>query len=755
MIQPQSPPADMEQLALFLAEFPDPAFIANQEHRLVYLNRAAEHLLGRRLGPENQLRVDELFHLEIEGRRDCVMALCFQEKKLNQTPVRVLSAAGSWLEASISACLFYDVAGRPTGCWAILRELESELVSHPDINLYLAMLSSILHNFPTPFFMVNPDLTISFMNEHMERLTGYSREEALKGLTCGNILCTSKCHTNECLLKNVMETGLPISGIRQTIKDRQGNEIPVVVNASVLTDHNQQIIGGFEFIRDISAAVEAEQKINLVTELTQEGILMVDDQFRVVFANSKMAEISGIPKEELLGMDVAALIPVYYFQVIREMVTKVEQGRRLCFCGIIEPPTSDAGDFRDFETCIAVSTIGKHVITCLYFHDLTKRNEYEKELNKAKTFLENIIRSSVDGIVVVDTAGKVLYFNEGAENILGYKAEEVVGSPEVFFEFYDPALAKEIMRRMRSDEYGPPGKLRTTPINFRSKTGEEIPVMFSAAIIKEGEQEIASVGIFSDRREHLRIRKELEEARIQLMQSEKIASLGRLAAAVAHEINNPLAGILIYTEILLKDLETNPQWKSDLEEIIHQIMRCKEIVTRLLEFSRQSPGEMTTFFLNYVLDRSIKLLGQQTLFHDIDFNLNLEPKLPPLLGDPSQMQQVFTNIIINAAHAMHGKGQLTITSGYREDKSEVFISFADTGPGIPPDILDKIFDPFFTTKAHGEGTGLGLSVVYGIVQRHEGRIEVKNRSGGGAEFIITFPLEVYPEYEDSIYALNV
>ena len=746
--------ADIQQLALFLADFPDPAFIASQEHQLIYLNRTAENLLGRRLGPGDRLQAEELFHLEIEGRRDCVMALCFQEKKLHRTPVRVLTDEGDWREMLVSASLFYDDAGRPAGCWAILREIGPDLLTHPDLNSYLAILSSILHNFPTPFFMVNPDMTISFMNEQMERLTGYSREEAVKGLTCGNILSTPKCNTSDCLLKKVLETGLPVAGVRQTIRDRQGNEIPVVVNASVLTDHNQQIIGGFEFIRDISAVVEGEQKINLVTELTQEGILMVDEQFRVVFANSKMAEITGYPKEKLLGLEVAAIIPAHYFQAIQDMVTKVEQGRRLCFCGIIDPPTMDEGDFRDFETCIAVASIGKHIITCLYFHDLTKRNEYEKELNQAKNFLENIIRSSVDGIVVVDTSGKVLYFNEGAENILGYKAEEVVGRPEVFFKFYDPPLAKEIMRRMRSDEYGPPGKLRTTPINFLSKTGEEIPVMFSAAIIKEGDQEIASVGIFSDRREHLRIRKELEEARIQLMQAEKIASLGRLAAAVAHEINNPLAGILIYTEILLKDLESTPQWKSDLEEIINQTMRCKEIVTRLLEFSRQSPGEMTTFYVNHIIDRCIKLLGQQTLFHDIDFNLNLDPDLPPLLGDPSQMQQVFTNLIINAAHAMHGKGQLSITSGYQQDKSEVFLSFADTGQGIPSEVLDKIFDPFFTTKPPGEGTGLGLSVVYGIIQRHEGRIEVKNRPGGGAEFIITFPLEVYQEYDDT-YALNV
>ncbi|MBM4289078.1 MAG: PAS domain S-box protein, partial [Deltaproteobacteria bacterium] len=613
MQQRAAPQADPRQLASFLADFPDPAFISDHEGRLVYLNRAAQELLGSRIRSGDKLKADDLFLLDLGSGRGGIVGRCFQEKKLHRTPVRVLTATGTWLMMSLTASLIADEAGQPAGCWAILRDMEGDLISHPDINSYLTMLSSILHNFPTPFFMVNPDLTISFMNPQCERLTGFSREESLKGLTCADILRTPKCNTPECLLKKVMATGLPVSGVRQTIRDRRGNEIPVVVNASALTDHNNQIIGGFEFIRDISAVVEAEQKINLVTELTQEGILMVDENFIILFANTKMSEISGIPKEILIGLDVAEIIPAEYFQVIQEMVTKVEQGRRLCFCGIIDPVTPDGSDFRNFETCIAVSTIGKHVITCVYFHDLTKRNEYERELKKAKSFLENIIRSSVDGIVVVDTAGKVLYFNEGAERILGYKAEEVVGHSEVLYEFYEPTLAKEMMRRMRSDEYGPPGKLRTTPITFRSKTGEQIPVMFSAAIIKEDDQEIASVGIFSDRREHLRIRKELEEAKIQLMQTEKIASLGRLAAAVAHEINNPLAGILIYAEILLKELASNPRFKEDLEEIIQQTMRCKEIVTRLLEFSRQSQGEMTTFYINDIIDRCIKLLRQQAL----------------------------------------------------------------------------------------------------------------------------------------------
>ena len=450
-----------------------------------------------------------------------------------------------------------------------------------------------------------------------------------------------------------------------------------------------------------------------------------------------MAAIAGIPKEQLIGMTADKILPAYYYQTMMAMMQEIDQGVEICFCSIIRQSEDETDNYRNYETCMALSTIGKRVVTSLYFRDLSQRNQYERELRQAKSFLENVIRSSVDGIVVVDINGNILYFNEGAERILGYTANEVIGHTKIFQKFYEPAQAREVMHRMRSNEYGPPGKLTTTRLIFRSKTGEEIPVNFSAAIIKEGDREIGSVGIFSDRRENVRIRKELDEAKRQLWQTEKIASLGRLAAAVAHEINNPLAGILIYAEMLLRDISENQQWREDLEEIRNQTLRCKQIVTRLLEFSRMPLGQRISFNLNGVVNTCVEFLCHQAMFHDIDFEFHLENDLPEVVGDPSQIQQVLTNIIINAANAMQGKGKLTITSGFSNEMREVVLTFKDTGPGIPDTIIDKIFEPFFTTKAQGEGTGLGLSVCYGIVQQHGGNLEAQNAPEGGAIFTLT------------------
>ncbi len=207
---------------------------------------------------------------------------------------------------------------------------------------------------------------------------------------------------------------------------------------------------------------------------------------------------------------------------------------------------------------------------------------------------------------------------------------------------------------------------------------------------------------------------------------------------------------MIYTDMLMRDLVDNPQFREDLEEIRNQTLRCKQIVTRLLEFSRMPLGQRITFDVNEVVKTCVEFLCHQAMFHNIEFDFYLEDDLPQVVGDPSQLQQVFTNIIINAANAMDGRGKITITSAFHrenQENKEVLLTFKDTGPGISPTIIDKIFEPFFTTKAPGEGTGLGLSVCYGIVQQHGGNLEAKNSPEGGAIFTLVLPLEA-PQPEE-------
>jgi two-component system, NtrC family, sensor kinase len=738
-----------EQYTSLLMDFPDPVLITDRWKRVIFLNRTAETLFGDNLRRGDNCPLCSLASIvgsqeEPQGAFEC----CLQDDHtLERMPVMLKDGQANLRSLTVTAAPIRTVGGEPSGCFITLRDLQVEEQAHPAMQLQMATLNSILENFPTPFFMVTPDLTITYMNDRMEELTGYSREEVVGKLSCGSVLNTSQCNTGACILRQVMETRKPISGERRVMCDREGREIIVAVSASIITDSKGQVVGGFEAARDITPIVEAERKIDLITELTQEGILMADENQRLLFVNSKMAEIFDRPKDELIGKDLAEVLTPQHRRMAEELCRKLKEGhpQEMRFCSTLDSQPESPEEGRAFETCMAASRIGRNILTCIYLRDLTERVRTERELYKTNVFLQNVIHCSVDGIVVVDVTGNVLIFNEGAERILGFKAAEMVGHPEMLFRFYPPETAKEMMSLMRSDDYGPIDKLPSTRLTFYDKAGKEVPVSFSAAVVREAGREIASVGIFSDLREHVKMRRELEETQAQLLQAEKIASLGRLSAGVAHEINNPLAGILIYAELLERQLKNADFDREYLTEIISQTLRCQQIVTRLLEFSRQSLGQRTHFDINGIILRCIDLISHQAIFHNIEVKTELNAELPQIMGDPGQLQQVLTNLLLNAADAMQGQGKITVTSRPNPSHDGIILTLTDTGPGIPPDIQDKIFEPFFTTKAPGKGTGLGLSIVYGVIQRHGGAIELDSAPGGGTTFTIRLPLETPPE----------
>lgn len=384
--------------------------------------------------------------------------------------------------------------------------------------------------------------------------------------------------------------------------------------------------------------------------------------------------------------------------------------------------------------------------------DVTERIKLEREAQKSNIFFQNVIQSTVDGIVMVDTKGNVMIFNEGMERLTGYSAREIMEKGHLS-SFYNIDVAKENMKKMRSDKHGPVGKLNPTAMSITNKYGEEIPVTLSASIIIINGKEIGSVGVFTDMREILQMRKELEQAHLQLVQSDKIASVGRMAAGVAHEINNPLSGVLMYAELLKESLnDSGPQLKSDVQEIIDQTLRCKKIVADLLEFSRQSMGKAFSFSLDQLISKCLNLLVNQALFQDIQVNTVIDPDMPQLHGDMGQLQQVFSNLFINAAHAMEGKGRLDIEARFDTSKSRFIIKVSDTGPGIPDSYQDKIFDMFFTTKPVGKGTGLGLSISQNIISLHGGSLRFECPPEGGTTFIVELPLESDEAYiEESIF----
>ena len=491
----------------------------------------------------------------------------------------------------------------------------------------------------------------------------------------------------------------------------------------------------------IKELLETEKKYRELFNRVEQGMFVSSKEGRFIDCNAALLNILGYTnKEEFLKMD-----------IIKDLYLNPEDRKK--FQEVIERD----GFVKNYEV-IWKKKNGEKIPVLLTSHvikdeegkvigyqglniDISERIRKEKEREEKTRFFYNLLESSVECIVAADTRGIVIFFNKAAEKLTDYKAEEVIGKFHIT-KFYPLEVAKDIMRKLRSDDYGGRGKLENFRVTMYRKNGAEIPVSLSASIIYEEDKELASLGLFTDLREKLKMEKELQDTQMRLIQTEKMASLGSLAAGVAHEINNPLGGILIYASLLMEDFaDQNDQRVQDLKRIVEEGTRCKDIVKSLLEFARQTESKFESVGINKAIDDVLFFLGKQALFHNIQTIKELHPNLPSIQGDPNQIKQVLMNMMVNAAEAMSEKGgTLTITTEVSTDGSSIIILFKDTGSGIPPAIQSKIFDPFFTTKDVGKGTGLGLSTSYGIVQSHHGTIEVDSAPAKGSTFKIILPI---------------
>ena len=260
-------------------------------------------------------------------------------------------------------------------------------------------------------------------------------------------------------------------------------------------------------------------------------------------------------------------------------------------------------------------------------------------------------------------------------------------------------------------------------------------------------KEISLLNVTLEKKVEERTR-ELRDKQHQLLQTSKLAAIGQLGAGVAHELNNPIAGILGYAQLMLEiiskehvKIEDVYVFKKYLQHIENGSLRCKEIIQNLLQFARKSSDEFIPLDVNTVIEATLSLTERQLLSNKITIVKNLTPTVNRVIGNPVQLQQVFTNIIVNAQHAMPEGGNLFITA--KNENGNVLVEFKDTGCGIPEEHKDRIFEPFFTTKMNWKGTGLGLSICYDIIKKHNGSIAVSSQSGKGAAFTIILPAENY------------
>jgi two-component system NtrC family sensor kinase len=367
--------------------------------------------------------------------------------------------------------------------------------------------------------------------------------------------------------------------------------------------------------------------------------------------------------------------------------------------------------------------------------DVTRQKNLELALKETEAFLEKVILGSPIAIVAADRYGHILLMNPAAEELFGYSnpyAVSHIGAEML----YPSGTANDIMRELK---YGQ-GKLRGIKTTIVDAQGNAIPVELTASIIYEDDEEVATVVIYTDLREKLAVENKLKETQAQLAQSEKMASMGQLAAGVAHEINNPLTGILFYASLKLESMSADDPERPDVETVIEDIKRCKQIVQNLLAYSRQSSPMKDIIQLNAIVHQSLCLIRDPKMFRNVRIERDFSEEMMLVHVDKNQISQVIINLVINAVSAMEGSGVLTLRTYRDKSLGRAYLEVLDTGCGIAQEHLSKIFDPFFTTKAPGEGTGLGLSTAYGLMKENKGDICVKQTGREGTSFILEFEL---------------
>jgi PAS domain S-box-containing protein len=374
-----------------------------------------------------------------------------------------------------------------------------------------------------------------------------------------------------------------------------------------------------------------------------------------------------------------------------------------------------------------------------------EKAETSQQLLKTLAFQRNLIENSMDGILGCDETGLVVTYNQSMEQIVGYPKIEVIHKM-IFDQFFSAGQATRFNEELSADKFGGQDRLNLYETTLRNKSGLDVPVQVSAVTLFDEGRANGLVCFFRDLREIRKLEREMaDQARI--LHQDKMMSLGRLAASVVHEINNPLSGILNYLRLMARIMsrgtltqEQTEKFQGYLELVETETRRCSQIVSNLLSFSRKSPPSFGDVHIDELLKRCIILSRHRLQLSHISLDTSIMPDLPTVKGDFNQLQQCVINLIFNAIDAMGNGGDLKLEGGYDSREGRVIVTVKDSGPGIAPDDLPRIFEPFYTTKKEGYGVGLGLSTVYGIMQHHHGTVTVESTPGQGAAFMLRFPV---------------
>jgi PAS domain S-box-containing protein len=639
----------------------------------------------------------------------------------------------------------YNEKGEITGFRGIGRDVTIRLLMEEALRRSEERYRTMMDEMHDDYFEVDLAGNFTFVNDALCRSVGYTTEE----LTGKNYVVTNADDADRIYkaFHQIFLTGQPIKAFNHGFVRKDGSHGIGELSAFPIKNDKGDIIGFKGVSHDITerkqmeeALSQSEKRYRTILEDMQESYFETDLEGNYTLFNDAQCRQLGYSREEMMGMNYKNITPPDIQKEVFEIYNQIYRTGEPNHLFQAEQMRKDGTRIPvEYSAFPIKNEMGEIVGFRGVGRDISKRMQMEEDLRQSEERYRTVLEEMEEPYYEMDLAGRFTFFNDAMTRRLGYSREELMGMP---YKAYTPPEEAKRVRQEFNEVY---------------RTGEPAKLLDRVTIRKDGTRNLSETTVLPLRNDKGEIvgfrgltrdlseRRKVEEEKKQLEQkaqfASRLASVGELASGVAHEINNPLTGVIGYAHLLLTRKDLSRDVRHDLEIINEGSQRVAAIVKKLLTFARQTKPEQRYVNINELIHNTLELRSYELSANNIKVTLQLTRDIPMTIADPGQLQQVFLNLIINAETEMkqaHDKGRLTIKT--ERMNGTMRITFKDTGPGIAKENLETIFDPFYTTREVGQGTGLGLSVCHGIITEHNGKIWAESELGKGASFIIEIPL---------------
>ncbi len=748
--------------------------VTDKEERIVAWNSYTEKLLGMKYDDLMHRGVDSLYP---DAEWDMIRTQDVRRKGVQRhIETRMMRKDGSSVEVDLSVNVFRGPDGEVVGSIGFIKDITERKRVESQLTEAELNYRTLFENSAVAVTVTDEDERLVSWNTYTEVLLGRSADEL-------RLMPVEQLYPED-EWRMIRSHNIRQKGIQHHIETKvvrgDGVTTDVDLSLSVYRGADGKVLGSIGIISDISERKRREEQLKLaengyrtIFENSAVAITLADAEERIVSWNKHTETLLAMDKASLHMRPVKSLYPETDWQMLRSHNIRRKGMQHHIETRMVR------GDGSLVEVDLSLSVLrgadGEVSGSIAVIADITERRNAERQAERAEQNYRTIFENSAVAITVTDEADRIVSWNRHAESLLRMDKDGL------YLKAVEDLYPAEEWRMIRARDIRRKGMQHHIETRMFTGEGETIDVDLSVCILKGVDGEVVgSIGIISDiterkraeaelkrYQEHLedlvaertaelrsvneRLQREIEERRKaedekrgmerQVQLAGRLAAVGELAAGVAHELNNPLASIQVYSELLLENPALSDDARNDVVTIHNEAIRAAKTGRNLLSFARQHQPEKKPISLNEIVEKSLDLHAYRMSVNRIEVSTDMDPELPLTMADEHQMQQVFVNLITNAEQAMteaNGGGTLCIRT--ERAGESVRVSFADNGPGISAENLDRVFDPFFTTKDVGKGTGLGLSICFGIVQQHGGCIYPASESGKGTTFFVEIPL---------------